>query len=98
MATVDEFARITRRVVARDGFDDYLPTALYPARRHVVVLEGVPEDADLEPIVLDWAAKGAVGDEEYLVAFKVDATKFKVIRHYSGGQEEGVFDVAEDDV
>jgi hypothetical protein len=89
MPTVDEFARITRRVIARDGFDDYLPTALYPGRKHVVVLEGVPDGAE--------AAKGAIDDEEFLVAFKVDSTRFKVIRRYSGRQEEGVFD-AEDDV
>lgn len=93
MATVDEFASITRNVIARDGFDDYLPTALYPNRKEVVVLEGVPEGSDLEPIVLTWASKAALGDEEFLVAFKVASTKFKVIRRHSGRQEEKVFDV-----
>ena len=94
--TVDEFAKITRRVIATDGFDDYLPTALYPSRNHVVVLEGVPESSDLEPIAVAWAAKGAIGNEEFLVAFKVGSAKFKIIRRYSGGQEERVFDL--DDV
>jgi hypothetical protein len=96
MATVVESAKITRRVIARDGFDDYLPTALYPERDHMVVLEGVPGDVDLEPIATGWAADGAIGDEEYLVAFKVSPTQFKVIRRYSGGMEQGVFGVAED--
>jgi hypothetical protein len=98
MATVDEFAIITRRVIAKDGFDDYLPTALYPTRKHVVVLEGVPTGVDLEPIAVEWAAKGAIGDEEFLVAFKVAPTKFKVIRRSAGRQEEEVFDVVEKDV
>jgi hypothetical protein len=93
MANLDEFARITKTVIARDGFDDYLPTALYPARKHIVVLEGAPANADLEPIAIQWAAEGAIGDEEYLVAFKVSSTRFKVIRRYQGSQEEGVFDV-----
>jgi hypothetical protein len=98
MITVDEFAKITRRVIATDGFDDYLPTALYPSRNHVVVLEGVPEGSDLEPIAVAWAAKGAIGNEEFLVAFKVGSTKFKIIRCHSDGQEERVFDVVDDDV
>ena len=96
MATIDEFAKITRRVIAKDGLDEYLPTALYPARNHVVALEGVPDGLDLEVIVTEWAAKGAIDGEEYLVAFKLDSTRFKVVRGYSGGREEGVFDVGED--
>jgi hypothetical protein len=95
MATVDEFARITKKIIARDGFEDYLPTALYPGRRHIVVLEGVPEDAQLEPIALEWAANGAVGGEEFLVAFKIDSTTFKVIRRFEGSQEEAVFDIGD---
>jgi len=97
MATVDEFARITKRVIARDGFDDYLPTALYPDRQHVVVLEGVPEGSDLESIALAWARKRAMGGEEFLVAFKISPARFKVIRCYSGGQDEGTFDAVGDD-
>ncbi len=92
MATVDEFASITKKIIERDGFDDYLPTALYPNRKDVVVLEGVPKGSDLEPIVMKWAIKGAIVAEEFLVAFKVAPPKFKVIRRYSGGQEEKVFD------
>ena len=95
MVTIDEFARITRTVIARDGLDEFLPTALYPARNHVVTLECVPDGLDLELIVTEWAAKGAIENEEYLVAFKLDSTRFKVIRRYSGGREEGVFDVGE---
>jgi hypothetical protein len=96
MPTVDEFARITRRVIARDGFEEYLPTALYPDRQHIVVLEGAPEGADVERIALAWATKGAIADEEFLVAFKVAPTKFKVVRRHADGREEGVFDAASD--
>lgn len=98
MTTIDEFAKITSRVIARDGFDDYLPTAIYPERNHIVLLEGVLENVDLEPIATCWAAEGAIGDEEYLVAFKISSTQFKIIRRYLGRQEEGVFDVAHGDV
>jgi hypothetical protein len=94
-ATIEEFARITKRIIARDGFDGYLPTALYPGRKHVVVLEGVPPNSDLESIAVEWAAKGAVGDEEFLVAFKVGPNTFKVVRRHSRVQEERVFHVAE---
>jgi len=95
MPTVEEFAKITKRVIAKDGFADYLPTALYPGRRHIVVLEGAPEDSNLEHIALKWASKSAIDNEEFLVAFKVEPTKFKVIRRFSGGQEEGVFDATD---
>ena len=94
--TVEEFARITRKVIAHEGFDDYLPTALYPNRAHIAALEGVPARADLETIALEWAANGAIGDEEFLVAFKIGPTKFKVIRRNVGIHEEAVFDIRDD--
>jgi hypothetical protein len=97
MVTIDEFAKITRRIIARDGFDEYLPTALYPGRNHVVVLKGIPAGCDVEPIAVGWAANGAIGGEEFLVAFKVSSTAFKVIRRYPGGEEERVFDAVEID-
>lgn len=98
MVTVDEFAEITKRVIARDGFDDYLPTAIYPRRSHIVVLDSVPGEADPESIATSWAAKGALDGEEYLVAFKVSSSAFKVIRRDSSGSQEGVFDVTLGDV
>jgi hypothetical protein len=85
------FADITRRVIARDGFEDYLPTVLYPARRHVLVLEGVPDHADLEAISLAWAQSNAVGDEEFFLAFKVSPTQFKIIRRNGASFETEVF-------
>jgi hypothetical protein len=95
MVSVQEFAGITRRVIARDGFDDYLPTALYPARKHIVVLEDCPEGVDLEPIAVTWATKNAVANEEFLVAFKVDRESFKVVRVSDGERDEATFHVSE---
>lgn len=93
MFTVDEFANMTMKIILKDGFDDYLPTAIYPSRRHLVVLEGAPENESIEHIAFKWASEGAIDDEEFLVAFKLAPTKFKIIRQYSGCKEEGVFDV-----
>jgi hypothetical protein len=98
MPTVAEFAEITKRIIARDGFSAYLPTAIYPARNEIVVLEGVPDIDDLEEISVGWAEGKAIDGEEFLVAFKKGPTRFKVVRRYSGLQEDAEFDVAVGDV
>jgi len=85
------FAAITRRVIARDGFEGYLPTALYPERKHIVVLEGAPEERDLEAIALEFALANSLGTEEFLVAFKVSPTHFKVIRRNGLHYEADLF-------
>ena len=90
-APILAFAAITRRVIARDGFEGYLPTALYPSRKHIVVLEGIPEVENVETVALEWALSNAVGDEEFLVAFKVSPTHFKVIRRNGPTYESDVF-------
>ena len=77
---IEEFASITRNVIAESGFDDFLPTACFPERRELRALTGLPDDEDPEKPVLEWAEGLAVGPEEFLVAFKVDASHFKVIR------------------
>jgi hypothetical protein len=40
--TIDDFIAMTRRIIAKDGFEEYLPTLMLPQRRHVTVLEGLP--------------------------------------------------------
>jgi hypothetical protein len=90
-ASVASFAAITRRVIARDGFESHLPTVLYPARREVLVLEGAPESGDLEAISLNWAQANAVGHEEFLLAFKVSSTQFKIVRRSGTSFETEVF-------
>ena len=88
---MDAFAAMTQRVIASDGFEAYLPTACYPERRVLRVLEGAPESLDLEAIVLDWAMAAKEGDEELLVAFKVASAHFKVVRRAGGSIEERVY-------
>jgi hypothetical protein len=82
--TTDEFAIITQRVIARDGFDEFQPTACYPARREVKVLAGFPPHVDPEAPVLEWAAKSAILEEEFLVAFKSGLNQFTIIRCLRG--------------
>lgn len=96
--TLEEFSQITRRVIARDGFAEYLPTAVYPERREVVVLEGAPERGDLEDISFRWAADRSRHGEEFLVAFKSGPNRFKVVRHHAGLREDAEFDATEGDV
>lgn len=88
---ISGFAAMNQRLIAADGFDEYLPTACYPERRVLRVLEGAPNVVDLEAIALDWALAAAEGDEEVLVAFKVDSEHFKVIRRAAGQTEQCVY-------
>lgn len=70
--TIDEFVAITLRVVKRDGVHGYLPTACYPSKRSVMVLEGYPGSEVPAGAVHDWAAQHADGREPYFVAYKID--------------------------
>ena len=88
---IGAFAAMNQRVIATDGFDEYLPTACYPERRVLRVLEGAPDAVDLETIALEWALAAAEGEEEVLLAFKVDSTHFKVIRRAQGQTEQCVY-------
>jgi hypothetical protein len=97
VVTLSEFAKITRRIIASDGFDGYLPTALYPDRAEILVLEGIPENVDLELAATQWAFEGAKDGEEVLVAFKVSADRFKVVRRCDGVSEEQEFEAVPGD-
>ena len=91
--TVQEFAEITVRVIAAGGPETHIPTVLFPERDHVAALEGIPENVDVERASRTWAHEKAQGAEEYLIAFTIDQTHFKVVRHFGGGFEEGMFEV-----
>ncbi len=95
MKTLDiaAFAEITRRVIARDGFDGYLPTVCVPARKHISVLESIPPEKldHVREIAIAWAEKKAKPDEEYFLAYKEGADSFRVVHHFSGGAEERLF-------
>ena len=92
--TMDEFAEITQRAISRDGFEDYLPTAYYPARYHIMALVGLPSDMPPEEPILEWAAdSAATNDEEFLVAYKVDGDHFKVIKRIGPYSEARIYSV-----
>jgi hypothetical protein len=77
---IAEFAQITQRVIAKDGFDGYLPTLALPARREINTLSGVPADVDVEQAATEWAARHAQTGEEYLLAYKISPTQFRIVR------------------
>ena len=80
-------------MIAADGFESHIPTMLFPERRHIVALEFVPPEADIEAASREWAQDLAKGSEEYLLVFKIDAMHFKIVRHVAGSFEDGVFSV-----
>ena len=89
--TIDDFAAMTRRIMARDGFAEYQPTACFPARRQIAVLASVPAGVDIEEASIRWAYGKAHRDEEVLVAFKVDDDHFKIVRRSAESVEHGVY-------
>jgi hypothetical protein len=95
--TTKEFAVITRRVIAKEGFEEFQPTACYPERREVKSLAGLPADIDPEEAVLDWAFQGAVNDEEFLVAFKISDDRFRVVRWFDTAFQHADYRIDEQD-
>ena len=91
--TIDEFAAITQRVIARDGFDEFMPTACYPERRDIRTLAGLPADVEPEPAVLNWAMKHAKPNEEILIAFKSRPSEFTIVRKEGDERESQSFKV-----
>ena len=75
---------LTQRIIAEDGFANYLPTLLLLARREVRVLDAV--DADGAPAlgISDWLAEQVEPDEDFLVAFKADDAHFMVVGRVDG--------------
>ncbi|HEX4591014.1 MAG TPA: hypothetical protein VH120_13845 [Gemmataceae bacterium] len=93
--TVEQFADITYRIIGKQGFDGFLPTACYPEKSEVCVLEGMPNDVEPESTVLDWATRSAGSDEEFLVAFKSGPAEFRVIRRQGASKESAQFNLGE---
>ncbi len=89
--TLDEFATITQRVIARDGFDGFQPTACIPSRKELAVLAGVPPSVDIEAAATSWAVKKAGPNEEVLVAFPISSTQFKIVRIAGSDREQGTY-------
>jgi hypothetical protein len=68
-----------------------------PERREVKSLAGLPADIDPEEPVLDWAYRGAVNDEEFLVAFKISDDCFRVIRRFDSAYQHGDYRISNQD-
>ena len=90
---IETFAAMTRRIIAQDGFDDFLPTACYPSRQEIVVLEGVPSGVDIEHAALNWATLRAERGEEFLVVFRSSIERFKIVRRVGSELEEAVYPI-----
>ena len=89
--TIDEFAIITRRIIARDGLDGFVPTLCLPDRRDVRVLVGIPADADVETESMKWAEQIADDGEEFLLALRVSDCEFRITRISTDGVESETF-------
>jgi hypothetical protein len=85
----ESFAEITRAIIEKGGgVNEFLPTVFYPGQQSIRVLEGLPEDADIEREVLDWAREERETPGEHcLVAFRYSSSEFKVVR-MAGAQKE----------
>ena len=80
---LDQFVKMTQRIIAEDGFDNYLPTLLLPATREVRVLDQVEGDGESLGIT-DWLAEQVGPDEDFLVAFKSGDAHFMVVGRLGG--------------
>ena len=80
---LDQFVKMTQRIIAEDGFDNYLPTLLLPATREVRVLDQVEGDGESLGIT-DWLAEQVGPDEDFLVAFRAGDAHFMVVGRLGG--------------
>jgi len=88
------FAELTKQIIAADGFEDYIPTLLLPARQMVMALEGIPADVDTEQAALKWAEKTAKPGEDYLLAYKINAKQFRIVHRQGKSRTQADFDAA----
>jgi hypothetical protein len=91
--SLDEFAAVTRRVIAREGFEEFQPTAVYTERDYIKGGADFPSDVP-EAHILQWATEDRRNGEEMLVAFKIDDTRFKIVRHVGSFSEDDINAVA----
>ena len=80
---LDQFVKMTQRIIAEDGFDNYLPTLLLPATREVRVLDQVEGDGESLGVT-DWLSEQVGPDEDFLVAFKAGDAHFMVVGRLGG--------------
>jgi hypothetical protein len=88
---IDQFVQMTQRIIAGHGFEDYLPTLLLPDEGNVVVMESDFEMSDHEPQARAWLAERVAPGQNFLAAFKVSETQFKVVGVMAGTAIERVY-------
>ncbi|QTD45881.1 hypothetical protein [Ottowia testudinis] len=81
---LDQFVKMTQRIIAEDGFDNYLPTLLLPAKREIRVLDDVGDGAGPTLGITDWLSEQVQPDEDFLVAFRADNAHFMVVGRIDG--------------
>lgn len=89
--TLDDFAEVTQRIIATQGFADFRPTACFPGRREIRVLSELPPGQNTEVSSMAWARGLAESDEEFLIALKVSTLSFKVTRVFGAMTESRAF-------
>ena len=75
---------MTQRIIGEDGFANYLPTLLLPAKREVRVLDDVGSSDEQTLRITDWLAEQVGPDEDFLVAFKAGDAHFMVVGRLGG--------------
>ena len=91
--TLDEFAVVTQGVIAREGFAEFQPTAVYPERDHIRGGADFPATVP-ESHIFRWGAEEQRDGEEMLLAFKVDDSHFKIIRQIATYSEDEIYHAA----
>lgn len=90
---ISNVASMTRAMIAEQGFEGYQPTVIFPDRRDIRSLAGVPGSEDHEQIALRWASGLAEPGEEYFVVYGHSDTEFKVVHIREGKLKAEVFAV-----
>ncbi len=92
---IDHFIEMTQSIIRKDGFSDYLPTLVLPQTRQIAVLEVELDGDNHESAAFDWISGRITSEQDFLVAFKVDAEHFKVFGRIDGQQQERLCRVRE---
>jgi len=93
--TLNDFIAATQKVIADNGFENYMPTLAVESRRRIsfAVLEDVPPDEPVESFVMEWVSQVVKAKQDYFVAFRIDGTRFKVVFSQRGLTDEKVVTV-----
>lgn len=91
---IDSFIEITRESIEEDGIEDFLPVLLFPDREAVHVLGYASSSINHEPEALAWVDQAVTANENYLLAYKIDEQRFKVVACINGNREERLCSVS----